>query len=194
VLAGNAVDPDVHRPVPVSDQDRLRLGGPVGFVGTWEKPRSRSLYRLAVAGIPVRVWGNLWERCRYRHPLLRIEHRALLDDDNALAVSAFDVNLCFLRSWDFQTTRSIEIPACGGFMLADRTDEHLALFAEGVEAAYFGDDDELLTKVRHYLEYPGERRRIAAAGRERCLRDGYGNPSRITGMLGDVLSYPVARV
>jgi spore maturation protein CgeB len=194
VLVGNAFDPAVHRPLPVSDQDRSRLGGPVGFVGTWEKPRSRSLYRLAAAGIPARVWGNLWTRCRYRHPLLRIEHRDLLDDDYALAVSAFDVNLCFLRGSDFQTTRSIEIPACGGFMLAERTEEHLALFSEGVEAAYFNDDDELLAKVRYYLDRPEERRRIAAAGRARCLRDGYGNPSRITGMLDDVLSSPVARV
>ncbi len=192
VLVGTAYEPGVHRPMPVSDAERTRLGGSVGFVGTWEEPRSRSLHRLAVAGIPVRVWGNGWRRSRYRHPLLRVEYRDLLDDDYALAISAFDVNLCFLRSCDLQTTRSVEIPACGGFMLAERTDEHLALFAEGVEAAYFDDDDELLAKVRYYLDHPEERRRIAAAGRARCLRDGYGNPVRIATMLDDALSHPVA--
>ncbi len=96
-----------------------------------------------------------------------------------------DINLGFLRAMnrDRQTTRSIEIPACGAFMLAERTEEHQRLFKEGEEAEFFGDDRELLDKVRHYLADPVKRREIAQRGRERCLTAGYSNKDRIAWML-----------
>jgi spore maturation protein CgeB len=184
-FSGNAYDPGTHRPLPVDAAARQQYGGQVGFVGSWEAARAASMVRLASEGIPVRVWGNMWERQRQQHADLRVEGRALYGDDYALAINAFDINLCFLRKLnrDLQTQRSVEIPACGAFMLAERTDEHQALFAEGREAEFFGSDDELLEKTRHYLAHPEQRRRIAAAGRERCLRDGYSYQDRLAEIL-----------
>ena len=77
----------------------------------------------------------------------------------------------------------MEIPACGAFMLAERTDEHLRLFEEGKEAAYFGSNEELLEKVRYYLNHEDERRMIASAGRKRCLDSGYSHHERLKYML-----------
>jgi hypothetical protein len=169
----------------VSAAERERVGGGVGFVGSWEAARAESMLHLARAGIDVRVWGNRWERQQARHPKLRIEGRALYGDDYGRAINAFDINLCFLRKLnrDLQTQRSVEIPACGVFMLAERTDEHCGLFEEGREAEFFGSDDELLVKVQHYLAHPDQRRAIANAGRERCLRDGYSYHDRLLEML-----------
>ena len=64
-------------------------------------------------------------------------------------------------------------------MLAERTDEHLALFTEDEEAVYFGDDFELIDKARFYLDHPEQRRKIAAKGRDRCLASGYSHQSRL---------------
>jgi spore maturation protein CgeB len=79
------------------------------------------------------------------------------------------------RRKDLQTTRSIEIPACGAFRLAERTNEHLELFSEGKEVEIYETNKELLEKVTCYLIHEQERQRIAQAGRERCIRSGYSN-------------------
>jgi len=187
VFVPNAFDPRTHRPLVLSSLERDRLGGPVGFIGSWEGQRAESLTRLAQRGIPTRVWGSGWST----HDLpenVRVERKSLWADDYAKAICAFDINLCFLRkaNRDLQTTRSVEIPACGAFMLAERTREHLALFEEGVEAEYFSDDDELATKVTYYLQNPEQRNAIAAAGLQRCERSGYSNHARLAAMLSAV--------
>lgn len=181
----NGYDPDTHRPLTLSEDERARYGGSVGFVGSWEAQRAASVLHLADGGIPVRVWGQRWaSECR-PHPSLRIEPHELLGLDYARALNSFDINLCFLRKLnrDLQTTRSVEIPACGAFMLAERTDEHLALFKEGVEAEFFASDDELLDKTRYYIAHPEERRRIARAGLERCRSGRYSYSERLLDML-----------
>ena len=73
-------------------------------------------------------------------------------------------------------------------MLAERTREHLELFEEGKEAEFFSSNEELLDKVRFYLAHPQQRKRIAAAGRRRCLENGYSNQDRLKWMLEKVVS------
>jgi hypothetical protein len=188
LFCGNAYDPHCHKPVQLSEGERKSLGGAVGFIGAFEFERAESMYRLARTGFPIRIWGTGWERCRLRHPNLIVEHKPLWGDNYAKAICAFDINLCFLRkiNRDLQTTRSVEIPACGAFMLAERTEEHLSLFEEGKEAEFFGSTGELIEKVRYYLANPSLRQNIAAAGRQRCIRSGDDYPSRMRWMLEQV--------
>jgi spore maturation protein CgeB len=182
---GNAFDPSLHKQFTLSEVEQQNFGGKVGFIGAWEQERANSIYSIAKAEIRLRVWGQGWERCRLRHPKMVLEKKPLWASDYAKAICSFDINLCFLRkiNRDKQTTRSIEIPACGAFMLAERTDEHLALFREGVEAEFFSSNDELLDKIKYYIDHADERKRIAAAGRERCLKSGYSNHDRLRQML-----------
>jgi spore maturation protein CgeB len=115
------------------------------------------------------------------HELLVIEGRPLYGDSYAKALCSFDICLGFLckANRDLQTTRTVEIPACQRFMLAERSAEQSELFEEGNEAEFFESTEELLRKIRFYLAHPEERMRIAAAGRERCLRSGYSNQERL---------------
>ncbi len=153
------------------------------------RPRARSLSYLAENGIAVRVWGNGWEAWAARPPGLIIEDRAVVNTEHDLAhtksLCATRINLGFLRKLnrDTQTDRTMEIPACGAFMLAERSDDHLRLFEEGHEAAFFGSDDELLEKVRYYLGHEDERAAIARAGRQKCLDAGYSETERMRGMI-----------
>ncbi|MDD5697536.1 MAG: glycosyltransferase [Victivallaceae bacterium] len=180
LFADNAFAPETHRPLQVAVEDRTRLGGEVGFIGSWEKQRAGLVTYLAENGVQVRIWGEGWKKQPANRNLI-IENRPLRGDEYARAICAFDINLGFLRrvNRDLQTTRSIEIPACGGFMLAERSNEHCSLFEEGREAEFFTGGEELLRKVRYYLAHREAREAIARAGRERCLRDGYSNEARL---------------
>jgi spore maturation protein CgeB len=191
IYVDNSYEETFHFPREVSKDDRERLGGIVGFIGAWEKERAEYILYLAKNGIPIRVFGGgKWEKLRGLYTNLRIESSYLFNQDYAIALSAFDISLCFLRkiNSDQQTTRSIEIPACRGFMLAERTSEHQALFKENIEAVFFSTKEELLFKCKYYIEHRTERRNIAEAGLLRCLSSEYSNVARIEKIIKEVMS------
>jgi len=178
-----------HYPRILTDDETERLGGDVGFIGAWEEERCQSILYLADNGIKVKVFGDHgWTKYIGYSPNLTI-NKGLFSDDYPKALQAFKISLCFLRKMnlDQQTARSIEIPACGGFMLAARTDEHRSLFEEGKEADYFSSDEELLQKCIYYLSHDDERAAIAKAGTLRCKVSGYSNEDTINKMISQVL-------
>ncbi len=197
VLVDKAFDPRQHFPMALSDGDVAEYGCDVGFIGSYEAERGAALLHLATNGIPVRVWGNGWDNMPGSHPGLRLALEPVVNTEAALSyskcISATRINLGFLRKLnrDLHSDRSVEIPACGGFLLAERTADHLRLFEEGDEAAYFGSPEELLAKVRHYLANDDERRAIAACGLERCRTSGYDLDTRARRMLSIVLGTPI---
>ena len=114
---------------------------------------------MAKAGIKVVVWGDGWERIKDCYQNIDYRGNSIYDDEYVKVINSMDINLAFLRkrNRDLQTTRSIEIPACGAFMLAEYTDEHEMLFKEGVEAEFFSSDQELIQKAKYYLKNDKER-------------------------------------
>lgn len=173
-----------HYPRKLTQEEIFRLGGDVGFIGAWEKERCESILYLADNGVKVKVFGDgKWNEYR------NIENLEILpgiySEDYSKALQAFNISLCFLRKMnsDQQTSRTMEIPACGGFMLAERTAEHQSLFNEDEEAVYFSSDEELLAKCLYYLVHVEERNRIAEAGTLRCKVSAYSNEDAIKRMV-----------
>jgi spore maturation protein CgeB len=195
VMVDKAYDPDQHFPIDVTDADIAAYGADVGFIGTYAPERGRDVARLAEAGLKVRVWGNGWQAFSGDHANLAVERRALVNTESDLAytkgIAATRINLGFLRkeNRDLQTDRSIEIPASGGFMLAELSDEHARLFDDGKEAAFYSSPDEMVAKARYFLEHDAERAAIAAAGRARCLSDGYSHDERMRFMLARAMEH-----
>jgi hypothetical protein len=189
LFVDNAYDPEVHRPLALTEEERGLYAAQVAFVGQYERERADAMVALAQAGIPVTAWSWDWDVGRHHHANLDVRRRFLDGLDYARAVNAARINLGFLRkvNRDLQTTRSIEIPACAAFLLAERTDEHRRLFREGEEAEFFGSIEELIGKCRHYLAHEEARRRIAEAGRRRCLEGGYSNQERLATVLARLL-------
>ena len=171
----DSYDESVHKPQNLTEAERERFSCDVSAIGAFEEKRAESLMYLAKHGIRVNVWGNGWGEMVKQHPNLVIKNEFLFGDDYSKAICATKINLNFLRkvNRDEVTSRSVEIPACGGFMLAERTKRHLEFFEEGKEAEFFGSNAEMLEKARYYLENNEKREKISRAGRERCMASGY---------------------
>ncbi|MGK6351560.1 CgeB family protein [Parapedobacter sp. DT-150] len=184
----NSYESKFHYPHVLTNEEVKRLGGDVGFIGMWEKERGESISYLAKNGIKVKVFGDgRWNKYKGA-PNFEILP-GVFSEDYSKALQAFKISLCFLRKLNFdqQTTRTMEIPACGGFMLAERTEEHLALFEEGKEAAFFSSDEELLEKCIYYLAHDDDRKKIAKAGTLRCETSGYSNEKTIKRLIEVVM-------
>jgi glycosyltransferase involved in cell wall biosynthesis len=151
----------------------------VVFIGFPEKERFASLQYLAQNGIKIDIFGYAleWQKIPYanHHENLILHAKGVYGEEYAQTLGSAKISLCFLRkiNRDLHTSRSVEIPACGGFMLAERTSEHSDLFTENQEAVYFSSDQELVEKVNYYLEHDEERKSIAENGLSRCQTSGY---------------------
>lgn len=186
----DSYDEQTHRPMQLTDAERSCLGCDVSAIGAFEPERAASLLYLAENGIRVSIWGNGWSGWQDRHPNLDVRNEFLFGEDYSKAICATKINLNFLRKCnrDEVTSRSVEIPASRGFMLAERTGRHQDFFVEGREAEFFGSNEELLAKTRMYLQNGPGREKIAQAGRERCLNSGYSMRAQLTTMLAKAMA------
>ncbi len=184
VYIPNAYDPKIHFPARPTDAERYVYEGDVSFIGFFRAKRADLLSELARFRNEFRLniwgggWGNItrfdnWHRYwKWRRLRGSIRGGALWCEEMGKAIQSNRISLGLLcrEVRDLHTSRSFEIPACGGFMLAERTEEHRMYFEEDKEAVYFSSFQELTDKIRFYLAHDGLRGRIAEAGYERCMR------------------------
>lgn len=183
-------DPKVHYPVVPTSGERSQWGSDALFVGTFARERAEWLAEL-IERVPcnLRIFGNDWEAVSSHSVLLPyIEKRPALGREKRLAFASTKIGLAFLRkaNRDTYTDRSFEIPACGAFMLAERSDEHALLYREGQEIVCFEGVDELVEKVQYYLEHEQERMTISQAGYNRVVADHHTYADRLTEILNHV--------
>jgi hypothetical protein len=178
----------VHFSRKLSRNDLEKYKCDVSAIGAYESQRANSLLFLASNGIKICVWGSGWAEWVNKHPNLDVKNQFLFGSEYAKAICASTISINFLRkiNRDEITSRSMEIPACGTFMIAERTDRHLQYFYEGVEAEFFNSDEELLKKIQFYLNNNLARSEIAKNGLKRCLSSGYGMHDQYSIIINDI--------
>jgi spore maturation protein CgeB len=175
-----AYEPTLQYPPPPgwSDRDRDR---PVSFIGTPYDDRASQLMRLwREREIAITINGSprQWKRALDPEALAALfQGEEFYRDRYRNAIWRSRINLAFVThsNQDEFAHKSFEIAACGGFLLAERTEGHLSRFEENREAVFFQGVDELAAQIRRFLPDEPARARIAAAGRARAERDGYHN-------------------
>jgi spore maturation protein CgeB len=176
--------PECHFPVTINMEDRQEYGSDLAFVGTWEAERASMLSQLKE--FDLRIWGAYWHKASKELELRKaIQNRSVYCDEMSRVFNASKINLAFLRkaNRDLHTSRTFEIPACGGFQLSERTEEILNFFEEGKEIACFESVDELKDKARYYLQHDSERQNIALAGLARVKSSPYSDTDTLQRIL-----------
>jgi spore maturation protein CgeB len=171
-------------------EEKVRFSSDVVFIGGCDADRVPIISTIPLAKKDLRLvlYGWFWNRHLSTRPYFR---GLALGRDFRLAISGAKIVLNLVRraNRDGHGPRTFEIPACGGFMLTDRTEEQMAFLEEDKEAVYFSSNDEMLDKIRFYLAHDSERERIAAAGRRRITSDPNTFRDRLESMLDMVNSF-----
>ena len=172
-----AAQPDFHKPLQLSDQERREYGADIGFLGAGY-PNRRLAFRQLV-GRDFKIWGSDWDG----ETLLAAHVQrggARIDAEESVKIyNATRVNLNLHSSLgtadlvsmgDFVNPRTFELAAMGAFQLVDRRGLMPELFAQD-ELATFGTLEEFYAAIDHFVAHPDEREAFAARARARVLRD-----------------------
>lgn len=167
-----------HAPRPLSAQVREAWHAEVLFLGSWFPERGPFLRELIQRGVPLTIRGPNWHKApEWRELKPHWAGGGIGGNDYALAIQCARVNLGLVSrdNRDLHTTRSLEIPALGGLLCAERTAEHTAMYAEGEEALFWSGAEECAAVCRAALDDEDRRARIALAGQQRHHRNGHRN-------------------
>ena len=166
---------EVHRPVVATNP----LPVDILYIGNASARKAALMVTLAEA-LPdavIRVVGHRWFDHARGTALERSLSATTLSGDYYVAeVASARINLAFHMGEDAKTgfadlvsTRSFEIPACGGFMLHIDNDEIRSLYGVPSEIDTYATADELIAKCRYWLANPLERQAVAARGHARAV-------------------------
>ncbi len=164
-----------HSPRTLSQEDQAQWAADVLFVGTWFPERGPFLLDLVRRGVPLTIRGANWPKAPEWSDLkVHWKGGELQAEEYAKAIQCAKVNLGLLSKGnrDLHTTRSLEIPALGGLLCAERTVEHSAMYIEGQEALFWADEEECASACSQALRDPELSQRIAAAGLKRIHDNG----------------------
>jgi spore maturation protein CgeB len=184
--------PWLDYPRHLSSEDMQAFGSELIFAGHAENDvRLECLAAAVRQGVKVRIYGldNYWRRALPAEVYDIIKPISkVAGDDYRKSLCAAKIAACFFSRWnrDQYTRRSFEIPACGVFLLAERTPVMQELYKEGEEAEFFDSPAEFLDKVKFYLKNDSLRQRIAAAGFRRVTSSGHDIHSRLRQWLADI--------
>jgi len=193
-----SADEKAHAPRTLSPEVRRKYESDVVFVGTWFPERGPFMAELIRRGVPLAIWGNRWQKAR-EWPIIAPYwrgHGIYGEGEYAAAILSARVCLGLLSkgNHDLHTGRSIQIPAMGGLLCAERTSEHLALYREGTEAVFWDDVEECAYQCHRLLRDEHLRHEIAKRGHERALKNNLFNEPVLSSILDKTFQVAGSRV
>lgn len=171
-----AFDPDEHRPVELTDEERGALGSDVSFVGAGYRNRRVGLRRFL--DLDLRIWGSEWGGAQDLERVVQRGSARISTEESVRIFNATRVNLNLHSSTyhdgvdpqgDFVNPRTFELAGCGAFQVVDRRRLLPEAFVPGREIAVAESIAEMRDLTRHYLAHTDERLAIARHAHQRAL-------------------------
>jgi len=178
--------PELNHRVPLANQDKSNYECDVVFIGHHENDgRLEYLEEIVKAGYRLRLFGPPyeWNKLLLQSEILRPLSPVHLvwNADYSKAISGAKIALCFFSKLnrDTYTRRCFEIPATGTLLLSEYSDDMAMLYSEGKEVDFFKSKQEMIGKIKLYLDDDNLRRQVAAGGQQRVIDDGHDIVSRM---------------
>lgn len=173
-------DEVAHRPLDARRPVDTQYDNDVVFIGRRMKGEDRDLFMLSLVrqGLKPAIWGDNWQSSTLwpdLQPYWRGTSLSGQDYVDAIRGSRLCIGMLSKGNRDQHTTRTMEIPAAGGLLCAERTAEHLELYREGEEAVFWSSAQECAALCQSLLADPARRASIRHAGQQRLIANRVGN-------------------
>lgn len=176
----------INHPIVLSEIDKEKYECDVVFIGHYENDGRleyleeivRNGFRLRLFG-PGYEWDKILEKSKILKHLLPIH--LVWNEDYNKALAGGKIALCFLSKLnrDTYTRRCFEIPATGTLLLSEFSDDLLTIYRMGEEADFFKTKEEMIFKIKMYLNNVTHCNSVAVNGHKRVINDGHDIVSRM---------------
>jgi spore maturation protein CgeB len=190
ILMPFGCDPDFHASKTKNRILGRRNQRDIVFVGSFYPNRWKALKRLKNENIG--IWGPNWNEIgKDQNGIVYVED-TYLDVDEWVEIYSSAKIILVIHFQDgetpcFQASPKVyEALSCKGFVLVDNQKDVFKFFKNRKHLVRFDDDEDLVTKVKYYLNKPEERRKIAVAGYNE-VRAKHTYKHRIEKMLSTIL-------
>ena len=170
-------DPEIHKPVNLTSDERDEFGCDVAFAGAGYYNRNQFISGLT--DFDLKIWGTEWTARELQRFLNRPEQRFTSEQFTKIVAGA-KINLNLHSSsthssvdprCDAINPRVFEIAACGGFQICDPCKGLDQFFDPTNELPTYRDLAECRKLVDYFLAHNDERNAIANRARERALAE-----------------------
>ena len=172
-----ACDPQIHKPIDVSEEERKKYSSDVCFVGSNYPERLSVLEKLS--GMDLGIWGIGWDRLPVDSPLRQHIRGGVLKPEewtkvyncskivlNILSIKLDGaIELADPKYGHIANTKVFEILSCGALQLVERKSDVIKLFKPGKHLVCYEDSNELIELIEYYLNNPTDRQKISNNGR-----------------------------
>ncbi|MCR4308140.1 MAG: glycosyltransferase [Candidatus Berkelbacteria bacterium] len=185
--------PEINHPITLSEIDKVKYDCDVVFIGHYENDgRLEHLEEVVRNGHKLRLFGhdNEWNHLLEKSGVLK--HLApvhlVWNEDYNKALAGAKIALCFFSKLnrDTYTRRCFEIPATETLLLSEYSDDLASLYQAGEEADFFKTKEEMIQKIKLYMDDDNLLGSVAANGYQCVINNGHDIVSRMERVLGFV--------
>ncbi|MBW2559476.1 MAG: glycosyltransferase [Deltaproteobacteria bacterium] len=145
---------------------------PFMLVGEIAAAEKRINYLAGLHAFDVRVWGDKGWRMAEQYGVKYMGSAGHTSEINKIyGASRINVDINRIYQMDIIPMRIFDIMACGGFVLAEHSDDLCEIFEAGREVVTYRTVEELGSKTEYYLDHGDEALEIAERGREAVIKN-----------------------